>query len=145
MIHKNRVQINDNWRFRFEDEPTAWVTLPHTWNALDTMEPDPAAKLAHYRRGTGWCEQVEVGGETAVLAAVQLITPDGIPVLTDERRLSFALAGNGNLLTNQGTPTGSRVVQTANGRAAIYIFDADETTTLHVISDKLPPYQLRVV
>ncbi len=55
MYHTNRRQINDNWRFRFEDGPEEkYVTLPHTWNALDTMEPAPAR---HYRRGTGWYER----------------------------------------------------------------------------------------
>ncbi|NDJ78773.1 MAG: DUF4982 domain-containing protein [Chloroflexi bacterium] len=56
-----RFTLNDNWRFRFGDVDripgleavSGWegVTLPHTWNAFDTMHPDPAQ---HYRRGAGW-------------------------------------------------------------------------------------------
>jgi beta-galactosidase len=107
----------------------------------------------------GWCEQVMVEGQTpalsgsiglskaevAVLATIQLITQDGNPVLTDERHIFFELAGSGELLTNQGTPTGSRVVETANGRAAIQIMGANETTILHVTADKLPSYQLKIL
>jgi hypothetical protein len=83
-------------------------------------------------------------GDTAILATVQLLDQDGIPVLTDERRVQFALTGNGRPMVNQGTPTGSRVVVTANGRAAIHILEADETTILHVTADDLPSFQLKI-
>lgn len=66
-------------------------------------------------------------------------------MLTDERKLDFKLEGVGKLLTNQGTPLGSRVVETANGRAVIYILEAVETTILHVTADKLPSFQLRIL
>lgn len=60
MIRTNRHQINDNWRFQFEDEAAEAVTLPHSWNAFDTMEPDLASR---YRRGTGWYERM-IEGDT---------------------------------------------------------------------------------
>lgn len=54
--------VNASWRFHLGDLPLSdaslglgpeWapVTLPHSWNALDTMEADPAR---HYHRGIGW-------------------------------------------------------------------------------------------
>ena len=100
----------------------------------------------------GRWEQVTVEGETApstgsgqaVLATIQLVNQAGDPVLTDERRVHFELTGAGVLLTNQGTPSGSRVVETANGRAAIQIMAANETTILHVTADDLPSYQLKI-
>ena len=55
MYRKNRLKINDNWRFQFEDEAAESVTLPHSWNALDAVEPDLANR---YRRGTGWYERI---------------------------------------------------------------------------------------
>lgn len=61
MYHKNRHQINDHWRFHFEDDAPETVTLPHSWNALDTMEPELASRC---RRGTGWYERTI--DETAV-------------------------------------------------------------------------------
>jgi beta-galactosidase len=82
------------------------------------------------------------GSEQVKIATVQLVTKDGIPVLTDEHHLTFALSGSGRLLINQGAPYGCRVVETANGRASITIFDADETTQLHVTSEELPPIQI---
>jgi beta-galactosidase len=47
--------VTGGWRFRFEDE-SDWqpVDLPHSWNALDTMDTDPAC---HYRRGVGIYER----------------------------------------------------------------------------------------
>lgn len=50
MTHTQRTKLNEGWHFQFEHESAEWVTLPHTWNALDTMHPDPAQ---HYRRGVG--------------------------------------------------------------------------------------------
>ena len=62
MRHIRRTRINDGWRFSFgkREQPPTWeetggwepVTLPHSWNALDTMEPEHREKW--YRRGTGW-------------------------------------------------------------------------------------------
>lgn len=55
-------RINDGWRFCLADlapevvytlDKLAWsrVTLPHSWNELDTMEVDEAH---HYTRAVGW-------------------------------------------------------------------------------------------
>lgn len=54
-----KKSINDGWRFSLQEEPaaeagyddTAWecVSVPHTWNALDTDDERPG-----YARGTGW-------------------------------------------------------------------------------------------
>lgn len=62
MYHVRRVRLNTGWRFALDNRttPPAWeattawetVHLPHTWNALDTMEPED--KEHWYRRGSGW-------------------------------------------------------------------------------------------
>lgn len=54
-----KKSINDGWRFSLQEEPAAeagyddaaWecVSVPHTWNALDTDDERPG-----YARGTGW-------------------------------------------------------------------------------------------
>ncbi len=54
MIHTNRMQINDRWQFRFEGDEAETIDLPHSWNSLDAMEPDPER---HYRRGIGVYER----------------------------------------------------------------------------------------
>lgn len=47
-----RTSLNEGWRFRFSGDAgtSELVSLPHSWNALDTMETDPAR---HYRRAVG--------------------------------------------------------------------------------------------
>ncbi|HTE83925.1 MAG TPA: hypothetical protein VK821_04265, partial [Dehalococcoidia bacterium] len=49
---RSRLCLNDGWRFRFEGErgDATPVSLPHSWNALDTMECHPEQ---HYRRAVG--------------------------------------------------------------------------------------------
>ncbi|MBE2225189.1 MAG: DUF4982 domain-containing protein, partial [Anaerolineae bacterium] len=134
---------------------TQGQVIEHT--ITQTLVPNSVMKAAGMQ---GWVEPVESATSTSsvtdstgpltdstnperdVLVTIQLVTQDGIPVLADERCLSFELVGSGKLLSNQGTPSGSRVVETANGRASIYIRGAHDTTRLQVVSDNLPAYQL---
>ena len=53
MYRTNRRNLNTGWRFNFKGEASQPVHLPHTWNALDTMNTDPHM---HYRRGVGLYE-----------------------------------------------------------------------------------------
>jgi len=106
-----------------------------------TLVPNGETKAAGMQ---GKVEKAAYEDSEAVLATIQLVTEDGVPVLTDEHHLTFALTGKGRLLTNQGTPFGSRVVETANGRASITIIDTDETTQLKVTSEKLSPIQIEI-
>ena len=49
MYRTKRTNINAGWQFSYAGE-TQTVELPHSWNAFDTMDTDPAR---HYRRGVG--------------------------------------------------------------------------------------------
>jgi beta-galactosidase len=60
----------------------------------------------------------------------ELLDTAGIRCLDSRAQVRFALAGNGKLLDNLGTPTGSRVVQLYNGHARISV----ETASTAVIS-----------
>jgi beta-galactosidase len=60
MRHTNASNINDQWHFHLGEgapwEPATnalWstVSLPHSWNTLDTMEVD---ETHHYTRAAGW-------------------------------------------------------------------------------------------
>jgi beta-galactosidase len=61
MRHQNARLVNDSWLFYQGDVPplavkhvaSDWqtVTLPHSWNAFDTMEVEPTR---HYSRAIGW-------------------------------------------------------------------------------------------
>lgn len=50
---------------------------------------------------------------------------DGLRVYDYEEELYFALDGQGELMKNYGTPTGSEIIQMANGRAAIELKPAE--------------------
>ena len=55
MTHRiNRTLLNEGWRFHFEDDDWQAVNLPHSWNALDTMNTDTDS---FYRRGVGIYER----------------------------------------------------------------------------------------
>jgi beta-galactosidase len=51
----------------------------------------------------------------------------------------FSLAGSGCLIDNQGTSTGSRVVQLYNGRARIFMRCNDGASTAGVTSEGIAP------
>lgn len=57
-------------------------------------------------------------GDTVLLEA-QLFDKDGVRCLDSKEYIEFEIAGDGSLIQNQGTSTGSRKVQAYNGRAQI--------------------------
>ena len=56
-----------------------------------------------------------------VWVEAQLTDSKGIPCLDAANVISFEAAGDGELLQNMGTSTGSRKVQAYNGKAAIRV------------------------
>ncbi|MCA9971383.1 MAG: DUF4982 domain-containing protein, partial [Anaerolineales bacterium] len=132
------LQMGDN-QIRAVAETHAGQTIEHA--IVQTLVSNGAAAVAAMR---GWCERVAVGGETAVLVTVQLTAHNGVPVLADERRLRFSLAGAGQLVADRGTPTGSRVIETGNGRAAIIVLDCREDSRICVTCEGLPDLDVAV-
>ncbi|WP_195374374.1 glycoside hydrolase family 2 TIM barrel-domain containing protein [Parabacteroides leei] len=59
-------------------------------------------------------------GDTVLLEA-QLLDKDGVRCLDSKKYIEFEIAGDGSLIQNQGTSTGSRKVQAYNGRACIKV------------------------
>ncbi len=59
-------------------------------------------------------------GDTVLLEA-QLLDKDGVRCLDSKKYIEFEIAGDGLLIQNQGTSTGSRKVQAYNGRACIKV------------------------
>jgi beta-galactosidase len=66
---------------------------------------------------------LEKTGEENGIATLQvkLLDENGVPCLDAANWIRFALAGDGKLIDNQGTPSGSRYVQAYNGRAVIRV------------------------
>lgn len=59
-------------------------------------------------------------GDTA-LVQVQLVDRNGVRCLDSKKQIAFEIAGDGRLICNLGTSTGSRKVQAYNGRALIRV------------------------
>lgn len=68
---------------------------------------------------------------------VRLVDKNGIACLDSDNVLRFEIAGDGELLKNQGTITGSVKVQVANGRASIKVKRGNGKSVIAVKSDKL--------
>ena len=76
-------------------------------------------------------------GDTA-LVQVQLIDKNGIRCLSSKKQITFEIAGDGSLICNLGTSTGSRKVQAYNGRALIRIKRNEGNSVVAVKSEGLP-------
>ena len=75
---------------------------------IESWGPPAALKLIEKKRD----------GNKVTLEA-KLYDSKGILCLDARNQIRFSLAGNGQLVDNMGTPSGSRVVQLANGRSEI--------------------------
>lgn len=67
----------------------------------------------------------------------QLVDANGIRCLDSRIFISFDIAGDGELIQNQGTVTGSRKVQARNGRAQIRVRTQGGTSCVAVKADKV--------
>jgi beta-galactosidase len=56
-----------------------------------------------------------------ITVRVQLVDDKNVPCLDAADKISFSLAGDGKLIDDQGTSTGSRAVQAYNGQALISV------------------------
>jgi beta-galactosidase len=78
-----------------------------------------------------------------VTIEARLLDAKGVPCLDARNTLRFALAGDGALIQNLGTSTGSRQVELYNGRALIRARVKGEAV-VSVSSDKLPTALLKL-
>ena len=60
-----------------------------------------------------------IGKSDTVLIKVQIKDEKGIRCLDSQKEIEFQLLGEGKLIQNMGTSTGSRKIQASNGRASI--------------------------
>jgi len=82
--------------------------------------------------------QIARDKETVTLEATAL-DAKGVLCLDAKNIVRFSLAGSGSLIDNQGTSTGSRVVQLYNGRARISIRANGGPSTASVTSEGIAP------
>jgi beta-galactosidase len=93
VAHKGSVTVNDQIEFLYQTK---------TWGTPATL------KLTELRRSAD-----------KVTVEAKLYDAQGVLCLDARNRIRFTLAGNGRLIDNLGTPTGSRLVELCNGRAEI--------------------------
>lgn len=77
-------------------------------------------------------------GDTILLEA-QFFDKDGMRCLDSKKYVEFDIIGNGSLVQNQGTATGSKRLQTYNGRACIKVKPAKYKNVVIVKADGIPP------
>lgn len=78
----------------------------------------------------------EDSGVTTIQAV--LVDVDNTPCLDAMNKIRFGISGDGNLIDNQGTSTGSSSVQLSNGRAIIKLNSNKGKSVVSVSSEGLP-------
>ena len=76
-------------------------------------------------------------GDGRIRIEAEVLDAQGRRCLDDKRFIRFQLAGDGTLIKNQGTPTGSSKVQTCNGVACIYLRPGAGRASVAVLSEGL--------
>jgi beta-galactosidase len=82
-------------------------------------------------------EKISEDQHTATVQ-VQVLDEKNVPCLDAKEYVNFNLAGDGALIDNQGTSTGSRKVQLYNGRALIRVHTRGGSNVVSVQSEGLP-------
>jgi beta-galactosidase len=82
-------------------------------------------------------EKIEEDNETTTVQ-VKILDHANVPCLDAANWIYFSLTGDGSLIDNQGTSSGSRKVQAYNGRAVISIKHNDGKNVVCVKSSSLP-------
>jgi len=109
---KGAVEVTDEIRFRYQTEK---------WD-----KPAKLAILETARQGN------------VVTVEVRLSDARGVLCLDARNAVRFAIAGDGELLQNLGTSTGSRQVELYNGRALIRVRMKNGQAAVSVSAEKLP-------
>jgi beta-galactosidase len=133
-----------HWLVRFTSGENRMKAVGYakTANVEDTLS------FEYQTEKWGTAERIELreiaraGGRMTVEA--RLLDGNNIPCLNARDRAWFGLAGNGTLLDNSGTSTGSRSVEFYNGRAEISLLGNDGSSVVSVRCRSLPTAFLTV-
>jgi beta-galactosidase len=120
VAHKNGATVTDEISFQYQVEK---------WGAPAQLE----------------LKQVARENERIIRVQAVLRDDKGIQCLDNRSRVSFGLSGDGTLLDNLGTSTGSRVVELYNGRAVISLMRNGGKSVVSVSSKGVPTAFLTLV
>ncbi|HZY61893.1 MAG TPA: glycoside hydrolase family 2 TIM barrel-domain containing protein [Edaphobacter sp.] len=119
---KNGTKVEDQIEFLYQTEK---------WDAPATL------KLSEISRST-------INGHPSVTVEARLYDAKGVLCLDARNQVRFTLAGVGQLIDNQGTSRGSRVVQLYNGRAEISLLSNGSGSMIGVHTKGIVPAFLHV-
>jgi beta-galactosidase len=115
------------WSVPFEEGKNHLVATGYQGRGVVARD---TTSLLYTVRKNGAAERLEVtaermpDGRTIVTATA--VDKDGLRCLDYNKRVYFAMDGDGRLVVAQGTPTGSSVIEMANGRARIEYVGPEE-------------------
>ena len=116
------------------------VVLQRGTNTIKAVAKDLSDEITFEYQTAHWGKPAEVRLTRIApdLIEAQLYDANGIRCLDSSDWIEFSIAGDGELLVNQGTATGSRRIQAANGRATIRLRSLTGPCVVGARCDGLP-------
>ena len=116
------------------------VVLQRGTNTIKAVAKDLSDEIAFEYQTEHWGKPAELRLTRIApdLIEAQLYDANGIRCLDSSDWIEFSIAGDGELLVNQGTATGSRRIQAANGRATIRLRSLSGPCVVGARCDGLP-------
>ena len=116
------------------------VSLQKGINSIKAVAKELTDEITFEYQTEKWSKPAYVGLRQVSknLVEAQLYDADGIRCLDACDWIEFSIAGDGELLQNQGTTDGSQRIQAANGRATIRLKSRTGTCVISAKSGTLP-------
>jgi beta-galactosidase len=116
------------------------VVLQRGTNTIKAVANDLSDEITFEYQTAHWGKPAELRLTRIApdLIEAQLYDANGIRCLDSSDWIEFSIAGDGELLVNQGTATGSRRIQAANGRATIRLRSLTGPCVVGARCDGLP-------
>ncbi len=109
------------WTVQFSKGPNTVKVIAHQGKEVVTDEITFDYQTEKWGTPTQMVlDKIDTKGDTATIQ-VKLLDPKGVLCLDSRKMVEFSLVGDGKLLDNLGTSSGSRKLQVCNGRAIIKV------------------------
>ena len=132
------------WRVKFDEGTNTLRAVARTAGGELTDEISVQYQLAEWSEPARFTLRKIAETNNLFTVEARVYDKNGVPCLDAANIVRFGLTGDGRLLDNLGTVTGSRVVQLANGRARISLQLAGGKAVVSVAGEGLPTQFLTV-